>query len=113
MVRIPWVRKTNLGCPTEKIIDALGITCSRPHYRGRSVCVYPADRYQCHPGFYKSRYNLDGDGIARFARSARKGCFAGYGIRADSVKKAGAISPRGGLVSIGESSVFGRSKAPR
>ena len=75
------------------------------------MCVYPADMYQCHPGFYKSRYNLDGDGIARFARSARKGCFAGYGIRPDGVNKAGAV--RGGFVSVGESSVFGRSRAPR
>ena len=74
------------------------------------MCVYPADQYQCHPGFYKSRYNLDGDGIARFARSARKGCFSGFAISPDGVKKAGV---RGGFVSIGESSVFGRTKAPR
>ena len=52
------------------------------------MCVYPGNRYECYPGFYKSRYNLDGHGIARFTRSARKGCFSSYVITPDGITKA-------------------------
>ena len=89
---------------------------SRTHYRGRSVCVYPGDRYQCYPGFYKSRYNLDSDGIARFVKSARLGCFSSYTIVGDSVVKAATGSyfriATDAAAANGGSKVFGLRKGP-
>ena len=93
-------------------------TCSRSYYQGRSVCVYPGNRYECYPGFYKSRYNLDDHGIARFVRSARKGCFSSYVISPDGIRNTdswfrSADVNAGGYAAIGDSSVFGRGKSPR
>ena len=83
------------------------------------MCVYPGNRHECYPGFYKSRYNLDGHGIARFTRSARKGCFSSYVITPDGITKADSsfrsadINGGGGFAAIGDSRVFGNSKSPR
>jgi len=87
------------------------------HYRGRSVCVYPGDRHQCYPGFYKSRYNLDSHGIARYVKSARVGCFSSYTIVGDSVIKADTGSyfriATDDAAASGGSEVFGLRKEPR
>ena len=90
----------------------------RSYYQGRSVCVYPGNRNECYPGFYKSRYNLDGQGIARFVKSARKGCYSSYVISPDGIAKAdswfrSADTTNGGFAAIGDSRVFGLHKAPR
>ena len=59
----------------------------------------------------------DSDGIARFTKSARKGCFSGYVISPDGVTKVDSMyrsadDVSGGFAVIGDSSVFGLRKSP-
>jgi hypothetical protein len=86
---------------------------SQPNHRGGSACVYPGDTYKCHPGFYKSRFNLGGGTL--IVQSVAKGCFSSNVLKPDPLRnkniefKSALIGDGAGRV-VGGSATFGKTR---